>query len=70
MSHRISTPPIDSVTCETCRFWDDVPTEIPFGICRRRAPQAVIIAMAPVPNVAWPNTHADEWCGEWQEVGR
>lgn len=55
--------------CETCRYWDppDPPEGAPAlslpwaGSCHRHAPSPS------AQEVYFPNTQADDWCGEWAE---
>lgn len=44
-------------TCSTCRFWTG-------ASCRRYPPIVIVIGDDYAPK--WPQTHPDEWCGEWQ----
>lgn len=52
--------------CLTCRWWFDLDGEQ--GECRRHPPTVVPIFAEAMSS--WPITHDDEWCGEWQPVGR
>lgn len=51
--------------CSTCRWWfrlDD------HGECRRHPPTVVPIFSEAMSS--WPITNHEEWCGDWQPVGR
>jgi hypothetical protein len=60
-------------SCSTCRFWvqqvEEEPPDSPHE-CRRNAPGAIICregtSFDDDFDAYWPQTHADDWCGEWQ----
>ena len=60
-------------TCETCRFFEphDTPQDNETeGACRRAPPAMqgqMDLEALPVywKCAAWPETFADDWCGEW-----
>lgn len=59
--------------CETCRYWrflmhgreEPVDRAWSVGFCHRYAPRPVV-ARNPDQETNWPETHSDEWCGEWR----
>lgn len=60
--------------CENCRFWvpnDDTNTD---GTCHRHAPRVVAgtwgiyLVFLKATSTEWPDTVADEWCGEHEPV--
>jgi hypothetical protein len=51
--------------CADCSFWDAIePTEPRDGRCRARPP----VALTTQGHAAWPQTAADDWCGEFQST--
>jgi hypothetical protein len=62
----------ESPACLTCRFYEP-PQAALYSQCRRRAP-VVVVKRLVEPDGAykddaeseWPNTSAEEWCGEWE----
>lgn len=59
--------------CKSCYYW--VNRDNIDGFCRRYAPRSVMEMQHPQSDedtdgpdrgVWWPNTLADEWCGEWR----
>lgn len=60
---------LNPIRCEWCRYWRSIlgkDGEYERGECRRYAPRA---GSSPVddPHVAWPETHYDDWCGDYDE---
>jgi hypothetical protein len=59
---------VKPAVCATCPFWHNTfsepdPPSWRIGQCRRHAPTA-----AQADNAAtWPNTEAEDWCGEHPE---
>jgi hypothetical protein len=50
--------------CKDCVFWQALPkvgTTMERGECRRYAPRAKQSSL-----VVWPQTYAQEWCGDWR----
>ena len=58
--------------CDTCKYWErhhaQFSSVVDKGTCRRHAPRAALIldTEASVLDATWPETHDDEWCGEWE----
>ncbi len=60
----------EPIRCKSCDFWDNPTTQIrnSKGVCRCHAPKPEInheSSVASLPTT-WPETSADEWCGEGQ----
>jgi len=53
--------------CETCSYWSAISGSY-YGQCRRRAPQAIIVPASDQEDraICWPDTNAEEFCGDWQ----
>ena len=52
------------MSCSECKFWDDRKNE--FGECRRYAPKANVKSIGEDGGVLWPETHYDQWCGDFE----
>lgn len=55
--------------CANCKFWDEH-REKEMGACRRATPSlGGLLLKRDLWNInargVWPETHEDEWCGEW-----
>ena len=48
-------------SCATCEFWLEIGRAGNTGHCRRYPPTLEGAGIA-----AFPETHRDTWCGEWQ----
>lgn len=55
-------------TCSTCLHWNE--TGADKGECRRQPPQAVSFRVdeGVVFETRFPETHAGDWCGEFQKA--
>lgn len=67
-------------SCSTCRFWHRDQAEYVYGFCRRWPPRAQLmvhaakahaydrieVTMQTTCHPEWPNTSADDGCGEHQ----
>jgi hypothetical protein len=70
------------MNCKACTFWvKDEPGHI-YGTCRRMPPQgrlavdikpagyggdgAHTVSVTRFPHADWPNTHEEDWCGEYR----
>lgn len=53
-------------TCYSCRYWIGfgIRERGPKGQCRRLPPTVTSRA----PTGAFPVTHSNDWCGEWQRA--
>lgn len=49
--------------CSDCAYWDT--TDQANGKCRRVPPALVYMADAGMSATLFPQTTADDWCGEW-----
>ena len=54
-------------TCKTCRFWAEFDKDV-MGDCRRYPPTILSISEDNDTLTGSPMVHADNWCGEWQNV--
>jgi hypothetical protein len=56
--------------CGSCRFWWREKSRrggLGWGQCRRMPPALPIVRTDKLKLVGiWPETEADDWCGEWQ----
>lgn len=55
-------------TCDLCLFWEHLRNTavVGKGVCRRYAPRAVVSELeAASMDAVWPETHDDEWCGDF-----
>jgi len=43
--------------CALCLYWDQHADQLDRGQCRKNAP---------VPGCGWPETHRNDWCGEFR----
>ena len=58
------------ILCESCRFWDadqELSKRSYDGKCRKRAPIPITIGEED-PIACWPQTTAEDWCGEAEHV--
>ncbi len=60
--------------CERCRFWEEFQDSDGWGHCHRYAPRPVVDPLRRDEEghaymvAYWPETDADEWCGEFQPL--
>ncbi len=75
MTHGVERGDEITGTCETCRFWQQWPTESlphdrrdygPQGQCRRNAPTMRDQDQHGTRWATWPDTLPYDWCGEHQ----
>jgi hypothetical protein len=66
--------------CKDCKFWDKSEPGYIYGDCHRRAPgtdlsvtarpsgtyERVEVTITSTHRPRWPNTHQDDWCGEFE----
>lgn len=52
--------------CDECRFWAVNEACNEEGICRRYAARPLIGTDLLDLSVSWPETQADDWCGEFE----
>jgi len=66
-------------SCSTCRWWDKKEPGHTYADCHRMPPQSRLsvdiqrepfgeqykVAITRFPHADWPNTHQDNFCGEW-----
>ena len=58
--------------CENCRFWDKDSVRGSIAFCNRYPPQMVVFDAAigvrgnQQACEVVPETHRDDWCGEWE----
>ena len=50
--------------CDQCVVWNQYPKKPGAGECRRYAPRPSIVNVEAIVN--WPETNAEDWCGEWE----
>ena len=56
---------MDKKRCELCSFWKDFDAKRETGECLRNAPLPNIPAPKDT-TTAWPVTHKDQWCGQFE----
>lgn len=76
---------MSETTCETCRWWDRRDPSHTYADCRRLPPRNTLsvsgreigggrvqVTLDTHANASWPNTAANDWCGEHapQEAAR
>lgn len=56
-------------TCKTCKFWEQFPSDVDSGNCRRYPPTFSNHGDASdiYSTSEFPCTYASAWCGEWKE---
>ena len=55
-------------TCSLCRYWKQIAGEDSLGECRRFPPMLATDGCVRDGNGIWPDTSADDWCGEYRSA--
>lgn len=58
---------MDGAACKDCVFWDALWKGGDTGQCRVNAPQLVVLSGEWRVDGQWPQTGADDWCGEFSD---